>query len=282
MRTVRTPIKWAILLPVLFFLSLSCKQQTQSDASSSSSVTANQSGQNTRNPVVQTPVPCIANSTKSCSENNGAGTKKCNPQGTDYGQCVLTSCNSGYTLQSNGTCVSNTTSKPVVAAQGQILGSCMYQLDGAFKPATTPSANDITWPMLSCNSLGVAACATGFKVINETPVQMNCASDPSANLSNCYWATKKCVRTTGSKDLSNFVKGQVYGGCLTQHSENFTVKAIDYIAWPMVSCDTAGNTVCAAGFKPIKDAPVQMNCSSTPSKTNTLNCYWLTTRCVKN
>lgn len=281
MGTTKTFIQNFLILPVILLISVSCKQQTQSESSTSD--VSSQSGQNTtRNPVVHTPVPCIANSTKSCSENNGSGTKKCNAQGTDYNSCVLTSCNSGYTLQSNGTCLSNTTSKPVVAAQGQLLGSCMYQLDGAFKPSVTPTASDITWPMLSCDSQGTATCATGFKSISETPVQMNCSTSPSTDLKNCYWLTKKCIRSTGSKELTNFVRGQVYGGCLTQLNDSFSVKTIDYIAWPMVSCDTAGNTVCAAGFKPIKDAPVQMNCSSAPSKTNTLNCYWLTTRCVKN
>lgn len=275
--------KTILCVSVFALVSWSCSKKNQTEESSSTAA-GSQSGQNTRAPVIHVPTPCIANSVAACSENNGSGTKKCNAQGTDYGTCVLTSCSSGYTLQSNGTCLGRgtTPTKPVAAAQGQILGSCMYSLDGAFKPNSAVPAADITWPMLSCDAQGTATCATGFKAINETPVQMNCSTSPSTDLKNCYWLTKKCVRTTGSNDLANYVKGQVYGGCLTQLNDSFTVKSIDYTAWPMVSCDTAGNTVCAAGFKPIKDAPIQMNCSTTPSKTNTLNCYWLTTRCVKN
>lgn len=172
--------------------------------------------------------------------------------------------------------------KVTPVAQGQILGSCMYQLDSNFVATTTPSQSDISWPMLTCDAQQRATCAEGFKVINETPVQMNCATNSSTQLTNCYWGTKRCVRITGSTDASNFVRGQSYGGCLAQLNEQFAITGIDYTAWPMLSCTTAGVTTCAAGFKAVKETPVQMNCSTNPSKTNTSNCYWLTTRCAKN
>ncbi len=169
----------------------------------------------------------------------------------------------------------------VNVAKGQVLGSCLYQVNSAFQPYAEVAAKDVAWPMLSCNIQGVATCAEGFQVIDETPVQMNCDSNPSANLTNCYWGAKKCVSTTGSIKATDFIRGQSYGGCLTQHSETFAITGIKYVAWPMLTCDASGNTSCEPGFKAVKETPVQMNCSATPSKTNTTNCYFLTTRCVK-
>ena len=174
------------------------------------------------------------------------------------------------------------TNKIVPEAQGQILGSCMYQLNSAFAAVTVPAQNTITWPMLTCDAQLNATCAAGFKVINETPIQMNCATNSSTDLVNCYWATKRCVRDTGTKDLSAFVRGQSYGGCLAKLNNSFAVENIDYTAWPMLSCDSSGNSICAAGFQAVKETPIQMNCSTNPSKTNTSNCYWMTTRCLKS
>lgn len=169
----------------------------------------------------------------------------------------------------------------VNVAKGQVLGSCLYQVNAAFQPVSEVAAKDIAWPMLSCNAQGVATCADGFQMIDETPVQMNCDANPSANLTNCYWGAKKCVSTTGSIKATDFIRGQSYGGCLTQRNESFAVTAVTYVAWPMLTCDMSGNTSCEPGFKAVKETPVQMNCSTTPSKSNTLNCFFLTTRCVK-
>ncbi len=174
------------------------------------------------------------------------------------------------------------TNKIIPEAQGQILGSCMYQLNSSFAAITVPAQNTITWPMLTCDAQLNATCAAGFKVINDAPIQMNCATNSSTDLVNCYWATKRCVRDTGTKDLSAFVRGQSYGGCLAQLNDSFAVTHIDYTAWPMLSCDTSGNSTCASGFQAVKETPVQMNCSTNPSKTNTTNCYWMTTRCLRS
>ncbi len=169
----------------------------------------------------------------------------------------------------------------VTFVRGQIAGSCMYQLNSSFAAMTVPAQNTIAWPMLSCDAQMNAKCADGYQVMNETPVQMNCDTNPSSKLTNCYWATKRCVSTTGSTRGSHFVRGQSYGGCLTQLDNSYKVTSVDYTAWPMLSCNTDGTTTCEQGFQAVNETPVQMNCSTNPSKTNALNCYWMSTRCVK-
>jgi hypothetical protein len=169
----------------------------------------------------------------------------------------------------------------VVVAKGQVMGSCMYQMNSSFAVTTAPTQDSIVWPMKTCDSAGNAVCDVGFQMINDTPVQMNCSTSPSTQLENCYWGTKRCVSTAGSIKASDFVRGQAYGGCLAQLNEGFQVTGVQGLSWPMLKCDNSGQTQCEPGFKAIKETPVQMNCSNNPSKTNALNCYWMTTRCVK-
>src|SRR6185312_11620925 len=43
---------------------------------------------------------CTPGANQVCSEGNGAGNQVCNSQGDGFSVCALSSCNSGYTLQS--------------------------------------------------------------------------------------------------------------------------------------------------------------------------------------
>lgn len=64
--------------------------------------------------TTSTPAPvCTAGATQSCSVSNGTGKQVCAPDGSAWGSCAAVTCNSGYTL-SNGACVSNTTSSPLI------------------------------------------------------------------------------------------------------------------------------------------------------------------------
>lgn len=166
--------------------------------------------------------------------------------------------------------------------KGQIAGSCLMAYDSKYKASQVDP--NITWPMLSCDLNDKQTCAPGFKPLKDAPVQMNCSTTPSANLLNCYWNNIRCVSTEGSTDLKDFIRGKSYGGCIIQADSAFRTTGNDSVAWPMLSCDIKNqdmNPICAAGFKAIKDAPVQMNCSSTPSKSDMKSCFWMAYRCAR-
>jgi hypothetical protein len=175
----------------------------------------------------------------------------------------------------------------VNVARGQKMGSCLFQLDQNFNNPVNVADKDLSasaiWPVTSCQGQQQVTCASGFMPVAETPVQMNCASNPSLDLVNCYWVQHRCISTTGSMQSSDFIRGEEYGNCLVELDENFRVQLAHATEpWPMTRCDSSGVYECAAGFTPVASTPVQMNCSSSPSKSNTKNCYWLSVRCVKN
>jgi hypothetical protein len=230
-----------------------------------------------------TPKFCSPNSSVVCSENNGSGIKTCNMAGSGYGSCAINACNAGYTL-TNGVCVQNVVIQQKPAARGQVLGSCLYQLGENFLPISSRGVDakiDPKWPMLSCANDMNVTCAAGFEKISDAPVQMNCSSSPSTNLTNCYWIKYRCIRSAGSMELQNFTKGKSYGHCLQKYNGSFQVTETTDVKWPMLSCDGQGKPTCVSGFKPFKEAPIQMNCSSAPSKFNTDNCYWMSMKCIK-
>ncbi|MBC7742545.1 MAG: hypothetical protein H7061_10120 [Bdellovibrionaceae bacterium] len=167
-------------------------------------------------------------------------------------------------------------------AKGQVMGTCMYAYDASFSVTASPAAvpGSVIYPMLSCTAAGQATCAPGFELISETPVQMNCSTSPNLDLQNCYWKEYRCVSTSGSTRAEDFIRGEEYGGVLATYDANYSITQIESIKWPMTRFDSNGAT-CAAGFAPVKSAPVQMNCATNPSKYNVSNCYWMTTRCMK-
>lgn len=176
---------------------------------------------------------------------------------------------------------------PVV--RGEIQGGCIIQLDEKFKMSR--AGDSVAWPMLSCDFDGdhykSPSCEPGYKVIQDASIQMNCSTNPSTNLLNCYWTKYRCVNVDGPTDPSAYVKGQSYGGCVMQADQNFKAVAQSNApaiapAWPMLNCETdKGPAKCAEGFKVVKETPVQMNCSTSPSKTNVQNCYQMAFRCSK-
>jgi hypothetical protein len=171
----------------------------------------------------------------------------------------------------------------ITIAKGQIVGSCMYQYDQSFQPTTLPSAEPaigVQWPMVSCDAAGNTSCAAGFESISETPVQMNCSTSPSSNLLNCYWKEFRCASISGSLKAIDYVRGQEYGNVLVSLDANFQTTSVNDLKWPITGYSN-GAATCASGFEPVDSTPQQMNCSSSPTKVNTQNCYWITTRCVK-
>ena len=164
--------------------------------------------------------------------------------------------------------------------RGAIYGSCVRQFDSNFKPMS----NDVTAsaPVIGCSMTEEPSCPSGFQVIQDTPVQMNCSATPSgSNVLPCYFISKRCVKLAGTDADENYQSGQVYGACLRALNSNFQVTSADSVAaYPITSCTTAAEPTCASGFKVVADNPVQMNCSSTPSSTF-VPCYYKTQRCMR-
>ena len=172
----------------------------------------------------------------------------------------------------------STTAKPYT--RGQVYGSCLRQFDSSFRPTwaeTSPTA-----PISGCSTAGEPTCASGFQLVTETPVQMNCSTTPSlTNTSMCYFKSQKCVKLAGSDADENYKTGQTYGLCLRQLNSNFQPTYADTgAAFPIASCPMSGEPTCAAGFKVVSDPPVQMNCSTTPNSTF-VPCYYRADRCMK-
>lgn len=169
-------------------------------------------------------------------------------------------------------------SKPYT--RGQVYGSCLRQFDSSFNPTwaeTSPTA-----PILGCSTAGEPTCASGFQLVTETPVQMNCSTSPSlTNTSMCYYKSQKCVKLAGSDADENYKVGQTYGLCLRALNSNFQPTYADSgAAFPIASCPMSGEPTCASGFKVVSDPPVQMNCSPTPNSTF-VPCYYRADRCMK-
>lgn len=176
-----------------------------------------------------------------------------------------------------------TTGNPGTAkayTRGQVYGSCLRSLDSNFKSGwaeTSPSA-----PVEDCTASGTPKCASGFQLVLESVVQMNCSATPSlTNTSMCYYTSQKCVKLAGLDADENYRVGQTYGVCLRQFDTNFKTTWADTAApFPITSCPMSGESTCAAGFKLVSDPPVQMNCSPTPNSTF-VPCYYRADRCIK-
>jgi hypothetical protein len=122
------------------------------------------------------------------------------------------------------------------------------------------------------------------------------ACSPTADVSNTKPATSSSVGGSGSNTApiggSNpapavsaniYTAGQVYGSCLQSLNSSFVIEYADSNpTYPITSCSTAGEPTCAAGFQLVYDTPVQMNCSSAPSGSNVVPCYYKMNRCIKN
>lgn len=170
------------------------------------------------------------------------------------------------------------TAKPYT--RGQVYGSCLRKFDSSFVP--TYAEPSPTAPITGCSTAGEPTCASGFQLVTETPVQMNCSTSPSlTNTSMCYYKSQKCVKLAGADADENYKVGQTYGLCLRSLNSNFQPTYADTgAAFPIASCPMSGEPTCAAGFKVVSDPPVQMNCSPTPNSTF-VPCYYRADRCMK-
>lgn len=164
--------------------------------------------------------------------------------------------------------------------RGAIYGSCVRQFDSNFK--ATSGDLTATAPVIGCSKDEEPTCPSGFQLIQDTPVQMNCSTTPSnTNVLPCYFVSKRCVKLAGSDADENYQSGQTYGACLRALNSNFEVTQADTTAaYPITSCSTSGEPTCASGFKVVSENPVQMNCSPTPSSTF-VPCYYKTQRCMR-
>ncbi len=164
--------------------------------------------------------------------------------------------------------------------RGAIYGSCVRQFGSDFKP--TSGDPNATAPVIGCSIDAEPTCPSGFQMVQDTPVQMNCSTTPSNNnVLPCYFISKRCMKLAGADADENYQSGQTYGACLRALNSNFEVTSADTTAaYPILSCTTTGEPTCASGFKLVGENPVQMNCSPTPSSTF-VPCYYKTQRCMR-
>ncbi|CAN5580693.1 hypothetical protein BH10BDE1_BH10BDE1_33960 [soil metagenome] len=171
---------------------------------------------------------------------------------------------------------------PAVTAiytRGALYGSCLRSFGSSFQV----TAGDVspTAPIQGCSLTQEPTCASGFQLVTESLVQMNCSSAPSlTNVQPCYWKSQKCVKLAGADASEVYVPGASYGVCFRQLDKSFQPTFAEAFAYPVSSCAATGTPTCAAGFKMVSDTPVQMNCSATPSSTFE-PCYFQTQRCIK-
>ncbi len=172
---------------------------------------------------------------------------------------------------------------PTVAlpfVRGEIYGSCLRQFGSNFTP--NGADPDTVFPIQNCAATGEPTCAPGFQVVTETPVQMNCSATPSSTFVPCYFKSQKCVKLAGADASEAYAKGKTYGLCLRSADGAINYTSADTsAAYPITNCSTVAATTCAAGFKVVKDTPVQMNCSPTPSPTSMVPCYYQAERCIR-
>ncbi|MDZ4084317.1 MAG: hypothetical protein U1E10_15345 [Bdellovibrionales bacterium] len=163
---------------------------------------------------------------------------------------------------------------------GQVYGSCMHSLNSSFA-ITNVDANP-TYPITSCTTAGDPVCASGFQLVYDTPVQMNCSSTPSgSSVLPCYYKMHRCMKIQDSQANTNYVAGTAYGICIRKMNSAFQTDLVYLTAGIITNCSTtAVDPACPAGFRVVSDAPTQMNCSSNPSAT-VEPCYFKTQRCVK-
>jgi hypothetical protein len=75
---------------------------------------------------------------------------------------------------------------------GTQYGICLRKFNGAFQPTEVfVSGGNIT----NCSTaIATPVCPAGFKRTSDAPVQMNCSSNPSASVDNCYFVAERCVK----------------------------------------------------------------------------------------
>jgi hypothetical protein len=104
--------------------------------------------------------------------------------------------------------------KPLAAAspaKGAIAGNCVMQTSGDFKIAHNGSIDSsgrrlanvpdgvggATWPVTTCPNSGSNTemkCSSGWKVITNNVVQMDCRTDASQPFCWTYWITQACAK----------------------------------------------------------------------------------------
>ncbi len=208
-----------------------------------------------------------------CSQEQGpVGTKPSASSGTQGASSPLGG--------AGGTTPGTTPAVALPFVRGEIYGSCLRQFGANFQPTTADP--DTTFPIQNCAATGDPTCAPGFQLVVETPVQMNCSGTPSSAFSPCYFVSQKCVKLAGADASEIYAKGKTYGLCLRSADAAIVYKTADTTAaFPITNCTTTAATTCASGFKVVKDAPVQMNCSPTPSPTSMVPCYYQAERCIR-
>lgn len=163
---------------------------------------------------------------------------------------------------------------------GQVYGSCLQILNSSF--AITNVDVNPTYPITSCTTSGDPICASGFQLVYDTPVQMNCSSTPSgSSVLPCYYKMHRCMKIQDAQANTNYVAGTAYGICMRKMNSAFQTDLVYLSAGIITNCSTTtAEPSCPTGFRVVSDAPTQMNCSSNPSAT-VEPCYFKTQRCVK-
>ncbi len=75
---------------------------------------------------------------------------------------------------------------------GQDYGLCLRQLNSAFSAVGPVTA---VAPISNCTTgTTEPTCPSGFRLVSDTPVQMNCSNNPSASVVPCYYKAQRCMR----------------------------------------------------------------------------------------
>lgn len=75
---------------------------------------------------------------------------------------------------------------------GQEYGLCLRQLNSAFSAVGSVMA---VAPISNCTTgTTTPTCPAGYRLVADTPVQMNCSTNPSASVVPCYYTAQRCMK----------------------------------------------------------------------------------------
>lgn len=133
---------------------------------------------------------CSPNSTTECIETNGSGLKTCSSTGSNYGTCIISRCNAGFTFQNN-TCV------PQICDPNSNT-SCIINHKNGLK---TCSANGLSES--SCIANSPISCESSFYLSNGECLPTICSPN----------STTSCLITNGSGIKTCNSIGSAFGSC---------------------------------------------------------------------
>lgn len=208
----------------------------------------------------------------------------CSPASEVSNSKALSSTNTGSNNAAANPIVGSTPAPSAatnVYTAGGVYGSCLQSLNSNF--AITNADANPTFPITSCTTAGDPICASGFQLVYDTPVQMNCSTNPSgSSVTPCYYKMHRCMKLQDAQANTNYVAGTAYGICMRKMNSAFQTEQVVVSGGNMTNCSTTiADPSCPAGFTVVSDAPTQMNCSTNPSA-SVVPCYFKTQRCVKN